>query len=184
MKTVTVRIEGISSLLMHRFPIAEEDAKSKLKNQKQTEDDVESYLYKDADGTLVQPSTHIIGTLKHAGAKFQISGQGKLTYKKIMGSGAVIIMPDMIPHEIQAWCVDRRPVVIQRARIVRSRPMLEKWALSFEIEYDDDEVTKATLEEILAYAGKRSGIGDFRPQVGGPFGRFMVTKFEDVNADS
>ena len=179
MKTVAVRIEGISSLLMHRFPIADEDAKSKLKNQKQTEDDVESYLYKDADGTLVQPSTHIIGTLKHAGAKFQISGQGKLTYKKILGSGAVIITPDMIPHEIQAWCIDRRPVVIQRARIVRSRPMLEKWALNFEIEYDDDEITKTTLQEILAYAGKRSGIGDFRPQVGGPFGRFMITKFED-----
>lgn len=178
MEKVHVRIEGVSPLLMHRFPVGEEDQKSKAKNQKQTKDDVEAYLYLDEEGQLVQPSTHIIGTLKKAGAKFQISGQGKLTYKNMMGSGAVLIDPYMIPHELQSWDIDRRPVVVQRARIVRSRPILKKWALNFDMEYDEDEVPKSVLNEILDYAGKRVGIGDFRPACGGSFGRFMVTKFE------
>ena len=119
MENLQIRVEGISPLLMHRFPVAEEDPKSKEKNQKKNEDDVESYLYRDDEGRLVQPSTHIIGTLKKAGAKFQIPGQGKLTYKNLMGSGAVIVTPDLILHEMQAWKVDRRPVVVQRARIAQ-----------------------------------------------------------------
>lgn len=178
MEKVKVKIKGISALLMHQFSMKDQDVKSKAKNQKRTEDDVESYLYKDEDGNLVQPSTHIIGTLKRAGAKFQIPGQGKLTYKNLMGSGAVIVDPDMIPHEHQSYEIDRRSVVVMRARITRSRPMLKKWALSFELEYDEEEIPKSVLKELLDYAGRRVGIGDFRPEKGGPFGRFMVTKFE------
>ena len=178
MEIVETKIEGISPLLMHRFKVQDEDSKSKTKNLKKTEDDIESYLYLDERGTLVQPSTHIIGALKKAGAKFQISGQGKLTYKNLMGSGAVMISPDMITHEIQTWEIDRRPVVVQRARIVRSRPMLKKWALSFQVDFDEDEITREVIKEIMDFAGRRVGIGDFRPEKGGPFGRFFVSKFE------
>lgn len=184
MEKVKVRIEGISPLLMHRFPVGEEDKESKVRNRTQTKDDVESYLYQDEEGKLVQPATHLIASLKKAGAKFQIPGQGKLTFKNLMGSGAVIIEPDMILHENQKWEIDRRPVVIrsgaQRSRIVRSRPMLKEWALVFNIEYDEDEIPKSVLNEVLVYAGKRVGIGDFRPSVGGSFGRFIVTQFDGV----
>lgn len=178
MEKIIVRIEGISPLLMHRFPVSSEDPKSKIKDQRKTQDDVESYLYADEQGKLVQPSTHIIGSLKRAGVKFQIPGQGKTTYKNLMGSGAVIIDPVMIPHLIQAWTIDRRPVVVQKARIVRSRPILKEWALSFFVEYDQDEIPKSVLKELFDYAGRRVGLGDFRPDKGGSFGRFIVTKFE------
>lgn len=179
MENVEIRIEGVSALLMHRYPMTEVGVKTKGKNNKQTEDDVESYLYKDSAGKLMQPSTHIIGVLKRAGAKYQIPGQGKLTYKNLMGSGAVLVSPDEIVHELQGWEIDRRPVVVNRGgRIPRSRPMLPKWALSFSIEYDEDEIHKSALKEILDFAGRRVGIGDFRPEKGGPFGRFIVTKFE------
>ncbi len=182
MKTVSVRIEGITPLLMHRFAVEvcldPKLSKSKKKDQKKTEDDVESYLYMNEDGKLVQPATHIIGALKRAGTKFQITGQGKLTYKNLLGSGAVIINPDMILHETQKWEIDRRAVIVNQSRIIRERPMLSKWALSFDMEIDDDEIPVHTAHEILGYAGKRVGIGDYRPDRGGPFGRFMITKFE------
>jgi hypothetical protein len=177
MEKAEVRIEGISPLLMHRFPVAEQDPQSKSRNIKKNKDNVEDSLYRDEDGNLVQPSTHLIGALKRAGVKFQIPGQGKTTYKNVVGSGAVIIEPDMIPHEIQEWKVNRMPVVVQRARIVRERPVLPNWALNFSIEYDEDEISKSTLKELLDYAGRRAGIGDFRPDKGGSFGRFIVTKF-------
>jgi hypothetical protein len=154
------------------------DLKSKEKNQKQTHDTVDDYLYRNTGGKLAQPSTHIIGALKKAGARFQISGQGKQTYKNLLGSGAVIISPDMIPHELQSYVIDRRPVVVQRSRIVRSRPRLDKWALSFEVDFDENEIPGSVLKEVFDYAGRRVGIGDFRPACGGPFGRFIVSKFE------
>jgi len=179
MKKVFVRIEGISPLLMHRFNgDVENIPKSKKKDQRQTRDEVEEYLYKDENGKIVQPADHIIGALKKAGAKFQIPGQGKTTYKLLMGSGAVVISPDMIEHEIQDWVIDRRPVIVNRGRIIRERPKLPKWALNFEMIYDDNEIPGHVLKEILEYAGMRVGIGDYRPSCGGPFGRFMVTNFE------
>lgn len=182
MEKVKIRIEGISPLIMHRFAVdddlTQKISKSKKKDQKRTQDDVKQYLYTNEDGKLVQPSTHIIGCMKKAGAKFLITGGGKQTYKNIIGSGAVIINPDMILHEKQEWEVDKRAVVIKQARIIRERPILKKWSLTFEAEYDEDEIPKSTLNEILEHAGKRVGIGDFRPEKGGPYGRFMITEFK------
>lgn len=181
MKRINIKLEGIGNgLLMHRFPIADEEVQGKIKNRKQTKDDVESYLYKDEEGNLVQPSIHIVSAMKRAGSKFQVAGQGKTTFKNIIGSGAVCIEPEMIPHEIQEWEPDRRSVVVKQSRIVRTRPLLKKWALSFIVDFDDEEISKPVLKEILDYAGRRVGIGDFRPEKGGSFGRFIVTKFEEV----
>ncbi len=179
MEKIQVEITGISPLLQHRFPV-EGQQEAKKKNKKQTRDDVEKALYRLDDGTIYQPALHLIGALKVAGAKFQIPGRGKLTYKNMMGSGVVVITPDAIPHENQDYDVDARPVVISstRGRVVRMRPMFNDWKLRFEMEYDEEEVDVATLKELLDYAGLRVGIGDFRPAKGGPFGRFMVTKFE------
>ena len=76
--------------------------------------------------------------------------------------------------------IDVRPVVIKstKGRIPRRRPIFKNWSLKFTIEYDEDEISAETIKEILDYAGRRVGIGDFRPENGGPFGRFMVTKFK------
>ena len=181
MKKISIKVEGIGSgLLMHRFPVSAEDVTSTKRNLKKTEDDVKSYLYLNEKGELVQPAIHFISSMKKAGAKFQIPGQGKSTYKNLIGSGVIIIEPDMILHLVQEWQPNRQAVIIQQARIVRTRPLLKKWALSFTAEYDEEEIKAEVLKEILDYAGRRVGIGDYRPERGGPFGRFHVIKFEEI----
>ena len=176
---IEVRIDGTSPLLQHRFSGDGQPApKSKVKNRTQTREDVESYLYKNGTDEIYQPSTHLICTMKKAGARFQIPGQGKLTYKNLLGSGVVIVSPDAIPHVNQEWTTDLRSVIINRARIMRSRPRFEEWALEFLLDIEEDEVPQEVLQEILEYAGKRVGIGDFRPEKGGSFGRFQITKWE------
>lgn len=183
MRTVNVELTGISPLLQHRFAIDEGGAAKAptKKNKEQREDVVEQSLYRLPDGTIYQPSIHILSSMKKAGAKFQIPGQGKLTYKNLIGSGAVMINPDAIPHKNQAFEVDVRAVVVPstRGRVVRRRPMLNSWRLCFEIEFDDTEISADDINEILTYAGKRVGIGDFRPEKGGSFGRFMISSFKE-----
>jgi hypothetical protein len=178
MKKIKIEITGVSPLLQHRFPVEESEAK--IKNKKSMQDDVERSLYRHPDGTIYQPAIHLICSLKKAGAKFKIPGQGKLTYKNLIGSGAIIIWPDAIPHKHQSFEIDARPVVVPatRGRVVRKRPVFKNWAFEFDLEYDEDEISSATLRELLDYAGKRVGIGDFRPERGGPFGRFMVSEFK------
>lgn len=182
MKLIDVEITGISPILQHRFPMETAEKKPRQKNKDQQADNVEQSLYRLPDGTIYQPAIHILSSMKKAGSKFQIPGQGKSTYKNLVGSGAVIISPDAIPHKNQSYDIDARPVVnpSTKGRIVRMRPMLTHWMLHFQIEYDETEISCKDINEILSYAGKRIGIGDFRPEKGGSFGRFMISNFKEI----
>ena len=174
-----VKIEGTSPLLQHRFSgEGLPSAKLKKKDEKRITDDVKSFLYQTPNGEIYQPSTHIICTMKKAGARYQIPGQGKLTYKNMIGSGVIIVIPDAIPHLNPEWEVDIRSVIINRARIMRHRPVFNEWALKFQLDIEEDEIDPTVVKEVLEYAGKRVGIGDFRPEKGGSFGRFHVTEWK------
>jgi hypothetical protein len=178
---VNVKLEGTSPLLQNRFAAEGMPApKATVKNMSKITDDVDSKLYKDSDGNIYQPSTHIIGTMKKAGARFQIPGQGKLTYKNMIGSGVIIVTPDAIVHNNQEWETDSRSVIIGRARIIRQRPVFKDWSIDFQLDIDEEEINGEVVKDILDHAGKRVGIGDFRPEKGGSFGRFHVTKWKTV----
>lgn len=178
MKRFNIKIEGVSPLLQHRFPIEQqtEGAPKPKKGNPDYKAEAENALYRDEKGVIYQPANHILSAIKEAGKKIKL---GRGTFSKVFGSGVVIIEPDAIPHLIQKWELDAQPVVIQRARVVRYRPRLNEWALEFVAEIDDEEVSTEVFREALDIAGKRCGIGDFRPQRGGQFGRFMVTHFEE-----
>ena len=157
---VDVKIEGTSPLLQHRFHGEGQPAlKSKVKNVARVTDVAEDYLYENGDG-IYQPSTH----------------------KNLIGYGVVLVTPDAIPHIVQDWEVDTRSVIVNRGRIMRSRPCFEKWALEFQLDIDDEEIPAEVVKDVLDHAGKRVGIGDFRPEKGGSFGRFHVTKWDVVEA--
>jgi len=51
--------------------------------------------------------------------------------------------------------------------------------LDFTISLQDEQLQVNVVKELLDHAGLYVGIGDYRPQRGGKFGKFMVTKFEE-----
>lgn len=81
----------------------------------------------------------------------------------------------------KGWTVDTRPVRIPATggRILAHRPCFFDWKLPFELELDTDVVTVPLLREIIDIAGKRIGLGDYRPDCKGPFGKFVVTKWQE-----
>lgn len=84
-----------------------------------------------------------------------------------------------IQHKDQ-WETDTRAVRIPSTggRILCHRPCFHDWRLSFTIDLDTDILSVKLLREIIDAAGKRIGLGDFRPACKGPFGKFVVTKWE------
>jgi hypothetical protein len=65
----------------------------------------------------------------------------------------------------------RKGVAVQKARIIRIRPMIPTgWKLTFEIEFDDSIVDRAELVKAMEDAGALVGLGDWRPK----FGKFLV----------
>jgi hypothetical protein len=73
--------------------------------------------------------------------------------------------------------VDKRPVVVQRNRVMRYRPVFNEWAVTVEFCVDLDVIDISDIKRFLNTGGNLIGIGDYRPQCGGSMGRFM---WEDV----
>ena len=179
MKTIKVTIKGVTPLLMHRYPMAgAEDTSKKRTGVPDWKAEGEVALYRDEKGTIYEPASHIEGCLKQASKTLKVPGKRGATYSKLIGS-AVAVEPDAIPHKIVKYEIDARPVVVQRARIIRYRPIFKNWELSFSIIIGDDQIPSEVLKLALDHAGQYVGIGDFRPGRGGKFGKFMVTEFKE-----
>lgn len=182
-KIVNATIKGISPLLMNRPNMLEIEDKAKVKQAgiNVLEQQYEEKQYKNEKGELFMPDTHIKGCLIEAGKNIKVKGKGKATYSKIIGY-AVIVTPGQILHK--KTHLDKHTVLTvnpnTKGRNATCRPMLNDWEVDFQLEYDSDEVPLEVLKEALDYAGKRVGVGDWRPQKKGTFGRFIVTNFKNI----
>ena len=73
------------------------------------------------------------------------------------------------------YAIDRRRARIQRAGILRCRPRFDLWSVWLTLIYDELLLPQPDiLKEIATDAGRRFGVGDYRPQTRGWFGRFAV----------
>ena len=89
----------------------------------------------------------------------------------------------MLPIEHKDdWEVDSRPVRIPATggRIIRHRALFNDWKLNFTLNLDTELLAPKMLREIVDAAGKRIGLGDFRPQTKGPFGKYVVTDWKQL----
>jgi hypothetical protein len=65
------------------------------------------------------------------------------------------------------------------------RPRFDAWAFDFKIDIDTIEIGEHAIREVVDKAGRRIGLGDFRPNRKGIFGQFVVEKWcraEQVSA--
>ena len=74
-------------------------------------------------------------------------------------------------------------VVVQRSRVLRTRAKFDTpWSCSFTLDCDDDLVDRDRLVAWLDIAGRRIGLGDWRPEKSGDYGRFETVRItEDAN---
>jgi hypothetical protein len=61
-------------------------------------------------------------------------------------------------------------VRVGQARIMRTRPIFQKWAATIRIDYVDDQLDEQDVIDIMRVAGRIVGIGDWRPR----YGRFEI----------
>jgi len=73
--------------------------------------------------------------------------------------------------------VDRRTAKVNRAAIVRTRPLFRNWKLSFSVQLLDGALNDSDLKKAIVDAGTHVGIGDWRPR----FGTFSVADFRKVS---
>lgn len=194
MKTFIAEIAGTSSLLQHRFgEQAEGDVGATTRvigvvDRGTPRVAAEAVSYRNAEGILYHPGAAINRLLRESGGSHKIKGSRKSA--KFVVPAAVLVLDDTIalhmpgdPNTpLTAFEVDSRPVVIPstKGRVMRHRPRLDAWGMTFSVEIDDELLPPDFIHQLLTEGGRRLGVGDFRPERGGPFGRFMVVRWEEV----
>lgn len=179
MYIIDCTIQGSLPLLMNRFPMPGEPEVATRhsgvkENVEDWEKDYEKSKYQTEKGELFTPSTHIHRAMEIAALNFKIKGRGRKTYRDIVRA-ACEVSPDAIIHKIQDVSPDRRWVRVQTARVPRVRACLPAgWTLEFILTILDDQLPFSAVKDILDYAGRLVGIGDYRPY----FGKFLVTHFQ------
>jgi hypothetical protein len=167
-RIVHCEIRGVTPLLMNRYTGNKEVV------DRPKEEDAKERLYL-LDGKIVQPAEHIKKALEKVAGSFKDVGHGKKSMRDKI-KAFVRIEPVFIPHIIQDYTIDTRPIrnPTTKGRNPRHRPMLTNWGLAFDIIVKNPTVELAKVEKILRQAGETNGLGDNRPE----FGQFEVVKFK------
>lgn len=179
---IKATICGVSPLLCNRFTDAAAQAVSSntssvMHGQKPApREQAQARLYLDSKGKPVLPGTNLMRAIVNAGS-FVKSGKSKLSTQRssVIPAGMSVVEVEL-PIAGGKWEVDSRSVVIPSTggRIMCHRPRFDDWRVSFTLEVDETMFSEAIARELLDLAGKRIGVGDFRPERKGPFGRFRV----------
>ena len=190
MRTFHVLIQGDGSLLQHRFGEAAQEAGKKSTRAVKAKDmtpreQAEQAAYRTSEGNLYLPGAAIARLLREAGAAHKQKGSRKSC--KYLVPAACRVKQDQIPLMqkdgktlVYDYEVDSRPVTIPstKGRIMRHRPRLDEWTARFDLAINEDVLEADAIFQFLIEGGQRIGVGDFRPERGGPFGCFKVALWQ------
>lgn len=202
MKTIKVTISG-PALLMHNGRLANpldpytkalKAATVEAKRQKKTDESLIEVARTEFQGGLYHDDD--IGPYLPREAIEAMIVEGSRKAKQGKEFVSVSVEEDRVPlqykgpREREALWGDERfryatGVKVGRARVMRMRPVFKDWRASFTIAVEDDAtVTVADVEKAIVLAGRKIGLGDWRPGAphGGRHGRFAVESFEEVAA--
>jgi len=186
-------IEGVSDLMTHN-PISmfisagQGGAPVKGGKKEPTREEVaELACYRLADGSCGIPSLAVRGTVIAAASDFKVPKKRYSLARLLQGMEIAPMEFLSIERDgspVTDYAIDTRRAVNKNTKgaIIVHRPKYPTgWRLNFSLILDDelfknmpDDDVRDTLTAVLNDAGKRIGIGSYRPAKNGWFGKFRV----------
>ena len=145
-------------------------------------------LHVNPAGNIFMPAMGFKGCLENTAAyvKEQIPGKGKETYTKNFLRGVICpedleldLTPDKtVPHWVFVPADGRRG---SGKRVWKCFPRIDAWAGVVPFVMIDDILTREVFERHMRLAGQITGLGVWRPQNGGMWGKFSVEEIVEVS---
>ena len=180
-KNVVFAIEGTSPLLTHN-PSSMRSGESGPSRKKipTAVDEAAAGLYVGDDGRFYIPTIAFRNAILYGLRGKKIGKVGAAT--KL--APAVFIDPE---HEMTMildkngkpavkYEIDSRRAVVQRQGITRHRPKFYPWKAMVTLSVDLDIVSSEIVAREMDEAGTTAGVGDYRPQRTGWFGKFRASE--------
>lgn len=184
-ETRTFKITGESPLLLHstKGMLSQGDGGGlKTKQIPLPKDEAELGAYRLANGNLYLLAVGFRGSIINKGGGASGRRIGKGTANSHCSAGLMIndkyaecaLYHPETGKPLKNYEIDTRPAVVQRARVMRSRPRLNEWACDVTFDIDTDFITVQQVLELLNISGRMAGVGDYRPQCKGWFGKYRA----------
>ena len=187
MKTITLKIRGMSPLLMHSGQLADpmseaartlsEAVKVAKKNktdksyEKMAEAEFMGSLYLDEKLEPCITGEMLEAMICEAARKFK---QGKEVKAAVIVDGLfpLAYKGPRDPETLWKTGAYRKTmgVRIGKSRVMRTRPMFTGWAVEFTVHYLEELLSERDIIKFVEKAGAEVGLGDYRPR----YGRFEV----------
>ncbi len=186
MKIAKAHLEGVT-------PYSQSKNIDKLEHPEKPKESKDAYeqrvwrarMHVTPDGFIEIPSTCFAHTLKSSARRLQIQvpGKGKTQFTKYFEAGIDVAGPLVlnvkavdVPGERLFVPADGKPG--GGKRVYRYFPRIDKWSGVVTYFVLDDMITESVFTQVLRSAGLLVGIGRFRPENRGFYGRFKVNRVE------
>lgn len=185
---IEVVCQGVSPLLMNRMPPAQLEAlwtkekPAKTASRPLPREHAEKCLHTLPNGKACIPPGMLMSALIGAGQFIRLDGKRQIsTQKTTTLPGFLTIEDTEIPLDhAKPWEVDmqqgRNPNGGEAVCIVR--PRFDAWSFRVTQVVDTTQINLVLVRQLWDYAGQRMGLGDFRPQRKGTYGRFVIVGWE------
>lgn len=188
-KVVNLTVEGISPIIQHQWDekaarmMRDKKAGKKTKERSICDPEAEfmAATYRMPDGGYAVPVTAIKGAIISAAHK-------DIGIEKTLVRKAVFIRA--APHQMIPMTCSEPRMREDHVRVgnnsadLRYRPEFQQWEVPLTIDIDAELLTVEDLINLINRAGFGVGIGDWRPEKGGDFGRFRVKEEAGVQVES
>jgi hypothetical protein len=185
-RKVAVRVEGITPLVVHAWSdkarmqllAAQQGGKRKLREKRNPEEEYEAARYRLSDGSDGIPLVALKAAI--VGAAHKDLGVPKVSVQRavfIEGDEGALLRIDA---ETPLMREDIVRVGMGSADL-RYRPQYDPWGLNVTIQYDTDILNAETIFNLIERAGFGGGLGEWRPEKGGEWGRFRVGTTEGAS---
>jgi hypothetical protein len=188
MRKYQISIRGISPYMQHRMITqilvdANESRGKIIENKGKNLTDMEKArqcAYFDEKGYYI-PKEHLFYCMVNgAGYHKAKVGNASRNMKNIVAGQFHIEESKFHMHPLDVIDeIDVRTGVNQniKGRVVIVRPKWKNWGFTFTLCIDNTTLTDQQIGDIIVSAGSYVGMGSYRPQHLGEFGRFEITKF-------
>lgn len=138
-------------------------------------------LHADAGGHVVIPPMAFANCIKSAAKrlKLQVPGKGRTEWTKYFEAGVMVVDGVVLPDKAAEVPCDKLFVPSDGRRggpkrVTRYFPRIDAWEGDVKFYLFDDLITEDVFRQVLVASGLIVGIGRFRPENCGFYGRFSV----------
>jgi hypothetical protein len=188
---VEVWVEGDTPLLQNRASEEALTGKTRMNTPGEEEDPrdiAERTVYRLQDRAIAIPGSAFMRLLREAGGSHKSKGSRKSL--KWLVPAAVLVLDDLCPlylHDrrtpIKDFEVDTRPVTIPatKGRIIRHRSRFNEWACRVNLRINTSILDEKTVRLLMTEGLAQIGLGDYRPEKGGPFGVSALVSWKIIS---